>query len=127
MPRPKIRTSAAVAPARSYFLSTIFASSSSFAYEVEYLGETLETAEGGIRVCTEGKRSEDPPLRQRSGVRLRTLREEERERRALAGCAPRPDLTSVGLGDLARYGEPEAGAAVGVGGVRPVEALEDEG
>jgi hypothetical protein len=36
-------------------------------------------------------------------------------------------LSAVGLGDLARYREPESGAAVGAGEGGPVEALEDEG
>jgi hypothetical protein len=58
---------------------------------------------------------------------LSGAREEECKRRAFAGGALRPDLAAVGLGDLARYGEPQARAAVGAGGVRPVEALEDEG
>src|SRR5215207_7043673 len=52
--------------------------------------------------------------------------EEERERRTLAGRAPCVYLTTVGLCDLAGYGEPQARTAVGAGGVRPVEALEDE-
>ena len=33
----------------------------------------------------------------------------------------------MGLGDLARYGEPQARAAVGAGRVNPVETLEDQG
>ncbi len=33
----------------------------------------------------------------------------------------------MGLGDLARSGEPEARTAVGAGMIRAVEALEDEG
>ena len=33
----------------------------------------------------------------------------------------------MGLGDLAGYGQPKARAALGAGGISPVEALEDEG
>src|SRR5829696_10100757 len=53
-------------------------------------------------------------------------REEEGERRALARRALRPYLAAVGLGDLAGYGQPQARAVLGAGGISPVEAFEDE-
>ena len=43
------------------------------------------------------------------------------------GRALRPYLAAVGLGDLAGYGQPQARAAIGAGGIAPVKALEDEG
>ncbi len=55
------------------------------------------------------------------------MREQKREHRTLSRYALRPYLPAVSLGDLTRYREPEADAAVGTGRVRPVEALEDEG
>src|SRR5215213_6157487 len=54
-------------------------------------------------------------------------REEEGERRAFARRALHPYLAAVGLGDLAGYGQPQAHAARGAGGIGPVEALVDEG
>src|SRR5215211_3165865 len=62
-----------------------------------------------------------------SGVEgLGPFREEEGERRAFARRALRPYLAAVGLGALAGYGQPQARAALGAGGIRPVEAFEDE-
>jgi hypothetical protein len=58
---------------------------------------------------------------------LGPFREEEGERRACARRALRPYLAAVGLGDLAGYGQPQARAAIGAGGISPVEAFEDEG
>jgi hypothetical protein len=57
----------------------------------------------------------------------RPFREEEGERRACARRALHPYLAAVGLGDLAGYGQSQARAAIGAGGISPVEALEDEG
>src|SRR5215216_6416801 len=57
----------------------------------------------------------------------RLFREEEGERRAFARRALHPYLAAVGLGDLAGYGQPQARAALGAGGISPVEAFEDEG
>src|SRR5829696_8923270 len=57
----------------------------------------------------------------------RPFREEEGERRACARRALRPYLAAVGLGDLAGYGQPQARAVLGAGGISPVEAFEDEG
>src|SRR5215216_7558276 len=63
----------------------------------------------------------------RSGVEgLGPFREEEGERRACARRALRPYLAAVGLGDLAGYGQPQARAVLGAGGISPVEAFEDE-
>src|SRR5215203_6103458 len=56
----------------------------------------------------------------------RPFREEEGERRACARRALRPYLAAVGLGDLAGYGQPQARAVLGAGGISPVEAFEDE-
>src|SRR5918999_1722944 len=47
--------------------------------------------------------------------------------RACARRALHLYLAAVGLGDLAGYGQPQARAATGAGGISPVEALEDEG
>src|SRR5215212_1509056 len=63
----------------------------------------------------------------RSKVAGAVSREEEGERRACARRALRPYLAAMGLGDLAGYGQPQACAARGAGGIGPVEALEDEG
>src|SRR5215211_2837741 len=63
----------------------------------------------------------------RSKVAGAVSREEEGERRAFARRALRPYLAAMGLGDLAGYGQPQACAARGAGGIGPVEALEDEG
>src|SRR5215211_2551973 len=63
----------------------------------------------------------------RSKVAGTVSREEEGERRAFARRALRPYLAAVGLGDLAGYGQPQARAARGAGGIGPVEALVDEG
>src|SRR5829696_7809146 len=57
----------------------------------------------------------------------RPFREEEGERRACARRALHPYLAAVGLGDLAGYGQPQARAVLGAGGISPVEAFEDEG
>src|SRR5215208_8195603 len=54
-------------------------------------------------------------------------REKEGERRACARRALGPYLAAVELGDLAGDGQPQARAALGAGGIGPVEALEDVG
>src|SRR5215218_2186139 len=64
----------------------------------------------------------------RSGVEgLGPFREKEGERRACARRALGPYLAAVELGDLAGDGQPQARAALGAGGIGPVEALEDVG
>src|ERR687895_1990652 len=63
----------------------------------------------------------------RSSGGPRPFREEEGECRAFARRALHPYLAAVGLGYLAGYGQPQARAAIGAGGISPVEAFEDEG